>query len=103
MLTPQYSHAGKLLLSSNGDAAAAENFKNMKSELQCQLEELTGLVDMATAASDFIRESGKQASMNLRDMGPSAQAEIEKSAVFLKLQSTYYTAFYMINAVYHSL
>lgn len=57
MLTPQYSHAGKLLLSSNGDAAAAENFKNMKSELQCQLEELTGLVDMATAASDFIRES----------------------------------------------
>ncbi|XP_065072400.1 vinculin-like [Rhopilema esculentum] len=57
MLTPQISHAGKLLLASNGDPTAAENFKKLKEEWKDQIEELTGLVDMATDASDFIKES----------------------------------------------
>eukprot|EP00794_Sanderia_malayensis_P016841 gene16841-18540_t len=57
LLTPQCSHAGKLLLASNGDAATAENFEGMKNELREKLDELTGLVDMATAAPDFIKAS----------------------------------------------
>lgn len=44
---------------SNGDPTAADNFKKLRDEWKDQIEELTGLVDMATNATDFIRESGK--------------------------------------------
>jgi len=57
LLTPQISHAGKLLLASNGDPTAADNFKKMRDEWKDQIEDLTGLVDTATNAADFIKES----------------------------------------------
>lgn len=49
-----------MLLTSNGDPTAADNFKKMRDEWKDEIEELTGLVDTATNATDFIRESGKQ-------------------------------------------
>lgn len=62
-----------MVLASNGDPTAAENFKQMKETWRDQIDELTGLVDMATNATEFIKESGKFRLTNpVRVLGPSS-------------------------------
>ena len=56
-MTPQVSHAGKLFLMKPGDATVETNFITMRDAWFDKADELTGLVDAATDAVDFVKES----------------------------------------------
>lgn len=54
-LTPQVSHAGKLLLLNPGDKVIDANFDMLKGKWENKAEEVMGLVDAATDAADFVK------------------------------------------------
>lgn len=54
-LTPQVSHAGKLLLLNHGDQVIEANFDMLKDKWEHKAEEVMGLVDAATDAADFVK------------------------------------------------
>ncbi|XP_057297715.1 vinculin-like [Hydractinia symbiolongicarpus] len=56
-LTPQVSHAGKLLLLNPGNATIEAHFDLMKKNWIDKAEEVTALVDAATDAFDFVKHS----------------------------------------------
>lgn len=56
-LTPQVSHAGKLLLLNPGDNAIETHFNQMKQSWINKAEEVTALVDAATDTLDFVTAS----------------------------------------------
>uniref|UniRef100_T2MH95 Vinculin n=1 Tax=Hydra vulgaris TaxID=6087 RepID=T2MH95_HYDVU len=56
-ITPQVSHAGKLLLLNPGNPTIELHFDNLKNHWIEKASEVTALVDTATDAYDFVKES----------------------------------------------
>lgn len=56
-LTPQVSHAGKMLLVNPGDSAIENHFNTLKQSWINKAEEVTALVDTATDTYDFVKAS----------------------------------------------
>lgn len=54
-MTPQVSHAGKLLLLNPGDKVIEANFDMLKDKWEQKAETVMGLVDAATDAKDFVK------------------------------------------------
>lgn len=54
-MTPQVSHAGKLLLLNPGDRVIEANFDMLKGKWEQKAETVMGLVDAATDAKDFVK------------------------------------------------
>ena len=65
-ITPQVSHAAKILLLNPNDPTALAYFNNVRDDYNKMMGQLVGLVDNATDAADFIQESGMQHFYTLR-------------------------------------
>ncbi|XP_071853616.1 vinculin-like isoform X10 [Apostichopus japonicus] len=82
-MTPQLVFAGKLVLINPGNAAATENFDKLRDKYKEKVDSLTGLVDEATDAVEFIKASEESIKQDSEEVA-SAIRERNSANIVLK-------------------